>query len=222
MTRDQLIRTLQAFTAPLSRRLRVLLQRSQVLLTKYQGKIRLLQVQVPGGQALSDVEHLEPFGFTSHPPQGAEAIVLAFGGNGSHSVGLLVGDRRYRLVIEEGEAALYNQSGDYFWLKKDGTAEVKSSTKVVLNSPATEITGTLNVTGATTLSSTLNVASAATLQTTLSITETVTAGGQITAPGATFAGAMTAAAASVGGVDYSSHVHSYTDDGNSSVTGGAQ
>ena len=222
MNRADLIRALQAFTTPLARRLRVLLQRSQVLLTKYQGKIRVLQVQVPGGQALSDVEHLEPFGFTSHAPQGAEAIVLAFGGNGSHSVGLLVGDRRYRLVIEEGEAALYNQSGDYFWLKKDGTAEVKSSTKVVLNSPATEITGTLQVTGATTLSSTLNVASAATLQTTLSITETVTAGGQISAPGAVFAGAMSAASATVGGVDYSSHVHSYTDDGNAMITGGAQ
>lgn len=222
MNRAELIRALQAFTAPLSRRLRVLLQRSQVLLTKYQGKIRVLQVQVPGGQALSDVEHLEPFGFTSHAPKGAEAIVLAFGGNGSHSVGLLVGDRRYRLVIEEGEAALYNQSGDYFWLKKDGTAEVKSSTKVVLNSPATEITGTLHVTGATTLQNTLSVAADATLQATLNVSATVTAGGQITAPGAAFAGAMSAAAATVGGIAFTSHTHSYTDDGNAKVTGGAQ
>ncbi|MFK4751435.1 phage baseplate assembly protein domain-containing protein [Oceanobacter antarcticus] len=222
MKRADLIRALQAFTAPLSRRLRVLLQRSQVLLTKYNGKIRLLQVQVPGGQALSDVEHLEPFGFTSHPPQGAEAIVLAFGGNGSHSVGLLVGDRRYRLVIEEGEAAIYNQGGDFLKMGKDGTATLKTATKAVIDAPATEITGTLQVTGATTLQNTLSVAAAATLQTTLSVSATVTAGGSVSAPSAAFAGAMTAASASVGGVEFASHTHSYTDDGNAMTTGGAQ
>jgi phage gp45-like len=222
MNRSDLIRALQAFTAPLARRLRVLLQRSQVLLTKYQGKIRVLQVQVPGGQALSDVEHLEPFGFTSHAPQGAEAIVLAFGGNGSHSVGLLVGDRRYRLVIEEGEAAIYNQQGDYLKMGADGTATLKTATRAVIDAPATEITGTLQVTGATTLNNTLSVAAAATLQTTLSVSATVTAGGAVSAPSAAFAGAMSAASATVGGIAFVSHSHSYTDDGNPAVTGGAQ
>lgn len=222
MNRADLIRALQTFTAPLARRLRVLLQRSQVLLTKYNGKIRILQVQVPGGQALSDVEHLEPFGFTSHAPKGAEAIVLAFGGNGSHSVGLLVGDRRYRLVIEEGEAAIYNLQGDFLKMGKDGTATLKTATKAVIDAPATEITGTLQVTGATTLQNTLSVAAAATLQTTLNVSTTVTAGGQISAPGAAFTGAMSAASATVGGIAFADHAHSYTDDGNAMITGGAQ
>lgn len=214
MTRNQLIRSISAFTAPIARRIKMLVQRSVLTRVKYDGKIRLLQVKVPGGQELADIEHLEPFGFTSHAPAGAECLVLAFGGNGSHSVGLQVGDRRYRMVIEEGDVAIYNQNADYLRLKNDGTATLKSSTKVIVDSPQVEMTGTLKVAGATTLESTLNVALAATLSTSM------------TTPAATITtGTITTAAVTsltVNGIAFSTHKHSYTDNGNPLVTGVAQ
>ncbi|CCU70944.1 phage baseplate assembly protein V [Thalassolituus oleivorans] len=214
MTRNQLIRSISAFTAPIARRIKMLVQRSVLTRVKYESKVRLLQVKVPGGQELADIEHLEPFGFTSHAPAGAECLVLAFGGNGSHSVGLQVGDRRYRMLIEEGDVAIYNQNADYLHLKNDGTATLKSSTKVIVESPAVEMTGTLKVAGATTLESTLNVALAATLSTSM------------TTPSATItAGTITTAvitSLTVNGIAFDTHAHSYTDNGNPLVSGGPQ
>jgi phage baseplate assembly protein V len=179
------------------------MRRSVVTMTKYAGAVRLLQVRVPGGSALSDLEHLEPFGFTSHPKKDAEALVLSFDGNGSHSIALMVSDRRYRLKIAEGEVALYNANGDNLHFKADGTAALTSATKVQINSPATEISGTLTVSGATTLSSTLTVAGA-------------------TTAAAITSAAITATAVTAGGIAFGTHKHSYTDDGNPATTGGPQ
>lgn len=229
MNQTELLRSLHTFASPLARRIRILLQRGEVLLTKYQGVVRLLQVRIPGGQALSDVEHLEPFGFTSHPPQGSEAIVLSFNGNGSHSVGLLVGDRRYRLVIEPGETALYNQQGDFLKLGMDGTATLKSATKAIIDTPDTEITGTLTVTGATQLQSTLDVSAATRLQSTLAVSSNATFAASasvatsLSAASAAVSGAISGNSVSggtvkAGSIDLASHTHGYQDDGNPSTT----
>lgn len=202
MTRAQLIRSISDFTSPLSRRIKMLVQRSVLTRVKYDGKKRLLQVKVPGGNELADIEHLEQFGFTSHAPAGAECLVLAFGGNGSHSVGLQVGDRRYRMEIEEGDVAIYNQNADYLHLKNDGTATLKSSTKVIVDSPAVEMTGTLKVAGATTLSTSMTTPLA-----------TITTGTITTA---------SVTSLTVNGIAFDTHAHSYTDNGNSLVSGGPQ
>lgn len=214
MTRDQLIRSISAFTNPLARRIKMLVQRSVLTRVKYDSKVRLLQVKLPGGQELADIEHVEPFGFTSHAPAGAECLVLAFGGNGSHSVGLQVGDRRYRMVIEEGDVAIYNKNEDYLHLKNDGTATLKSSTKVIVDSPQVEMTGTLKVAGATTLESTLDVALAATLSTSLETPLATIEAATITTAAVT--------SLTVNGIAFDTHAHSYTDDGNPQVSGGAQ
>lgn len=198
VNRSQAINIAANLVAPVSRRLRTLLRRGVVRLVKYSGSVRLLQAKVPGGSALSDLEHLEPFGFTSHPKPDAEALVLSFDGNGSHSVALMVSDRRYRLTIAEGEVALYNANGDNLHFKADGTAVVKAATKVQIDSPSTEISGTLTVAGATTLSSTLAIT------------------------GATTAAGITATAVTCGGVAFGTHTHPYTDDGSNKTTGGPQ
>lgn len=203
VNRNQAINIAANLVAPVSRRLRTLLRRGVVRLVKYSGKVRLLQVKVPGGSALSDLEHLEPFGFTSHPTPDAEALVLSFGGNGSHSVAVMVSDRRYRLTIAEGEVALYNANGDNLHFKADGTAALKAATKVEIDSPATEISGTLTVSGATTLSSTLAVTGA-------------------TTAAAITSGAINATAVTSGGVAFDTHKHPYTDDSSNKTTGGPQ
>jgi len=211
MTRAQLIRSISAFTAPIARRIKMLVQRSVLTRVKYDSKVRLLQVKLPGGQELADIEHLEPFGFTSHAPAGAECLVLAFGGNGSHSVGLQVGDRRYRMVIEEGDVAIYNQNADYLHLKNDGTATLKSSTKVIVDSPQVEMTGTLKVAGATLLQSTLGVAG-----------DTALAANLVVVGTAGITDAATLASLTVNGIAFDTHAHSYTDNGSAMTTGGAQ
>lgn len=129
----------------LARRIRRLAGRAQIRRVTYANKRRYFQIIQEGGAPLDDVEHLEPFGFTSHPLQNAETVVLAFNGNGSHSVAIVAGDQRYRLEIEEGEAAMYNNFGDKVHIKKDRTISIEAAVKVIIDTPHTHMTGKLTV-----------------------------------------------------------------------------
>lgn len=147
MNPKQLKMALSAATAPIVRRLIQLVQRSVVVSSRYVDNIRLLQLKLPGGSAIDGIEQLEPFGFTSHAPDGAEAITIALGGNSSHSIVILVSDRRYRLVIDKGEMAIYNQFHDKVHIRKDRVIEMKSAVKVLVDSPLLECLQNLKVGG---------------------------------------------------------------------------
>lgn len=68
-----------------------------------------------------DVEVLEPYGFTSTPPSGAEGVALMVGGDAAHHIVLAVGDRSLRLRgLESGEVALYAGDGQVVLLKANG------------------------------------------------------------------------------------------------------
>lgn len=125
------------------RKVRRMNQRGLLRRASYSGNTRYLQMQIEGGEPQDGLEHLEPFGFTSHPLPGAEGLVLAFNGNGSHSVVFCVGDQRYRLKIDTGEVAIYNQHGDKVHIKKDRTIDVSAALKVNFNTPEVNCTGVM-------------------------------------------------------------------------------
>ncbi len=125
----------------LANKLRRLSQRAVLSLVTYSNGVRFIQIQTEGGLLHDDVEHIEPFGFTSHAFSGAEAVVLSFKGNGSHTVAIMVDDKRYKLQIEEGDVAIYNRHGDKVHIKDDGNIEIKASIKVLIDTPEAEFTG---------------------------------------------------------------------------------
>jgi phage baseplate assembly protein V len=53
-------------------------------------KLQTLQVRILAGETKGDVEHFEPYGFTSCPLAGAEGIVAFPGADRSHAVLLVV------------------------------------------------------------------------------------------------------------------------------------
>lgn len=68
-----------------------------------------------------DAEHVEPYGFTSRPLAGAEAVVLTTGASAEHPVAIVVGDRRYRLVPDTaGDVVLYDHRGSRIDLAERG------------------------------------------------------------------------------------------------------
>jgi phage gp45-like len=75
-----------------------------------------------GWQADADeVEHVEPYGFASHPLPGAEPLVVRVGGSADQAVTIIVADRRYSLRgLEEGDVALYDDLGSTVWLGRRG------------------------------------------------------------------------------------------------------
>lgn len=106
--------------APLKRAIGNMIVRGVVTLVNSSTKMQTLQVTLLDGEVKGDLEHFEQYGCTSRAHPGAEAVTLFFGGNRSHGVAIVVGDRRYRLTgLEAGEVALYDDQGQKVHLKRD-------------------------------------------------------------------------------------------------------
>lgn len=95
--------------------------------TKMQG------LQVMTDQPRDVPEHFEPYGFTSNPNPGAEAIVINLGDGEDHQIAIVVGDRRFRLqTLLTGEVALYDDQGQSVALMKGARVVVTTAGTVEL------------------------------------------------------------------------------------------
>lgn len=95
------------------RAVRGMVSRGVVSIVTAASKMQTLQLRLTASEPKDGVEHFEPYGFTAHPHPGAEAIALFVGGDRSHGVAVVVGDRRYRLTeLQAGEVALYDDLGN--------------------------------------------------------------------------------------------------------------
>lgn len=98
-----------------------LISRCTVALVNAAGKLQALQIRMLAGEVKDGVEHLEPYGYTSHPLRGAEGVVVCPGGDRSHGVVIVVADRRYRLQgLKPGEVALHDDQGQCVHLTRAG------------------------------------------------------------------------------------------------------
>ena len=108
------------------------------------GQLQTLQVKTLADDVRDDVEHMEPYGFTSHPPGGSEGVVLNVGGDTGHPIAINFGNRGSRPTdLEAGEVAIYHQNGAQIVLRNDGTVTLSSgASSVVVNED-----GTIDLTG---------------------------------------------------------------------------
>lgn len=149
--------------------LRGLLARGVVESVDDSPMMRTVQAEFLPGDVREGLEHFEPYGFTSRVKKGAEAIGAFFNGDRSHGVVLVTADRRFRLHVEEGEVAVFDDQGQKVVLARDGivvetpknltatvggnaVATVKGTTTlksgaVTIDAPSVHITGTLSVDG---------------------------------------------------------------------------
>ena len=134
--------------APLARRLGNMVARGAVSAVNSATKMQSLQLRLMADEAKDNVEHFEPFGFTSKPLAGAEHVTVFMDGDRSHGITLVVADRRYRITgLQDGEAALHDAYGNKAHFKKDGTLDVVASNKVQITSPLVTMSGNLQVAG---------------------------------------------------------------------------
>lgn len=136
--------------------LRNLINRAVVSAKNGAGKLRTLQIQLLGGDIREPVEHFEPYGFTSEPHAGAEAIGLALGGDRDQTLAVVVTDRRYRPAnLKDGEVVVFDDLGRKVFLSRDGIrvegadspVTVKTTASVCVDAPLTKCTGDLEVAG---------------------------------------------------------------------------
>lgn len=126
-----------------------LLARGTVVLAHSANKLQSLQMRLTAGEVNDDMEHFEPYGFTSNPLAGAEGIATFLGGDRSHGVVLVVADRRYRLkALAAGEVAIYTDEGDKIHFKRGrvididtATLNIRASSGVIIDSPTLSMSG---------------------------------------------------------------------------------
>lgn len=135
--------------APFVRRLGNMLARGSVSSSNGTGKMRTLQIRMMAGEPKDDVEHFEPYGFTSEPHPGAEHVTVFFDGDRSHGVTLVVADRRYRLTgLAAGEMAINDDLGQKVHLTRSGIVIAGAGLPMTIqNVPSTSLSGDLHVLG---------------------------------------------------------------------------
>ena len=133
-------------------------------ITDVDGTRAMRTVQLEGlyGDIRDDVEHFEPYGFTSEPHVGAEVLMMSRGGDRDHTIAVCVADRRYRPKgLKPGEACLFDDLGRRVFLLRDkvliegvdspieinttNTITLKGS-KIILDAPV-EATSTITAKG---------------------------------------------------------------------------
>jgi phage baseplate assembly protein V len=82
--------------------------------------VQNLQVEALADEVMDGVEHVEPYGFTSVPLEGAEGVVLNVAGQRGACVAINFHNRQFRLKdLGAGEVALYTHEGDKLVFSKD-------------------------------------------------------------------------------------------------------
>lgn len=114
----------------IGRRLRLIVDRAVVrIVTDSLGR-QNLQIQSLADATNDDVERFQNYGFTSVPPVGSEAIVLAVGGRRESLVAIAVEDKRCRPKgLASGDVCIYHQDGQsLIILKKNGVIDIRGKT----------------------------------------------------------------------------------------------
>jgi phage baseplate assembly protein V len=98
---------------PVVDQVKLTVSRAKVFLVNRDRKTQRLTVGLLAGEYKQDLEHFQPYGFTSAPLAGAEALVHFLAGNRSLNIASVVSDGRSRpRTLGEGEVAIYHASDD--------------------------------------------------------------------------------------------------------------
>lgn len=135
ISRD-LLDQLRHHLRPIATRVANTVARAVVKLADDGRKLQLLQLGVLAGETIDHCEHHQPYGFSSVPLAGAEAVVVFPNGDRSHPLVVAVSDRRYRPTGgQPGQVTMYNNAGATIVMLPDGTIEIRSASGVATKLP---------------------------------------------------------------------------------------
>lgn len=156
-------RGLRAALGPLRNRIAMMAARAVVRLINDSESRQRLQVEILKDELRDGVERAQDYGFTSHPLPGCDAVILCAGGSREQSIAVVVDDRRYRLNLQPGEVAMYDDLGNAVKLLRDKVHVVAmqevhteaptvrtTATTVIIEAETTTINSDLAVNGNTT------------------------------------------------------------------------
>ena len=124
LSAKEMLRIFDPLLRPIRQRILGIVALGNIESVKDDSGVQLAKISVLKDETREDVERFQNVGFTSHPVPGAEAIVIAAGGNRDHSIIIATDDRNFRVRdLPEGGAAMYSSV--------DGETEAKQILKVL-------------------------------------------------------------------------------------------
>lgn len=115
---------------PIATRVANMIARGVVQLADDSAKMQMLQVGALEGETLDNgnggAEHFEPYGFSSVPLEGGEAVVVFPSGDRSHPLVIAASDRRYRPTSgEAGQVTMYHYKGATVTMLENGNIQLQ-------------------------------------------------------------------------------------------------
>lgn len=104
-----------------------------------EGAIKRITLKGGFGETIADREYFQHYGFTSRPLPGAEVVVIR---EGNHLVAIASDDRRYRIGLEAGEMAIYDDQGVAIHLKRDKHIHIYGAETMTVDAAADVIVNT--------------------------------------------------------------------------------
>jgi phage gp45-like len=92
-------------------------------------QIQLVKLDLGGNEVKENVERLQPYGLSTFPPSGGQAIVAFISGNREHPICLVVDDGATRAKVLDGEVILYSKHGNQVKLKSAGKISIGVGTE---------------------------------------------------------------------------------------------
>jgi phage gp45-like len=107
-----------------------------------------IQVQILDEETLSNIDRVEPYGYSYRAKAGCQAYIVFPSGDRTRGFALVVGDRQYNLVLAEGEVALHDDLGQKVHLTRSGMIHDGGGLPItIINTPKVRMETDLEVTG---------------------------------------------------------------------------
>lgn len=112
------------------------------------GDVMRAQLTTDDGGVNSNVPYPGHYGHASLPPAGCKPFVLANGGDSGQSVVVAMGDVTWRIALDDGEVAIYDDLGQSVHLTRAGIVMRGAGLPVTItDTPLVRIEAELTVTG---------------------------------------------------------------------------
>jgi len=134
---------IRRIVGPIDRRLRSLFMRATVTGVDDSKDLQLIQVARLDEEVLEGCERVGQYGFTSVPPDGAEALIAQVGGNADHQVVVGVDDRSRPHPLATGQVVVYDAAGTKITLDAAGNITIDCTGVVTVNCSAMSVGGVL-------------------------------------------------------------------------------
>lgn len=180
--------------------------------------LREVQVELQDDEVRDNLEHMEPYGFTSEPflDKKTDAVIAFTDDSRELGLVLCVADRRYRLkALKKGEVAMYDDLGRKIYLRREGILIDGASSKIDIQTSAV-----VNINASASVNVTTGSVNINASETTISGHVTIQGGLNVSGgEGAQVSGAIAASEdITAGAISVQKHVHGGVQSGGSNTS----